>query len=166
MKRIRVYGDRVLRSAAQEVRRIDGRLHALIREMKETVETAGGLGLAAPQVGAGKRLCIVRDAARERILTLINPRVVETSGAVIDMEGCLSFPGIYIAIQRPSRVVVAALNEQGKEFVWETAGIEARCVRHEIDHLDGVLIIDYACQEEKDAWAEQLAQLQRVSRKR
>jgi len=166
MKKIRVYGDRVLRSPAHEVKKIDGRLLALIREMKETVGAVGGMGLAAPQVGAGKRLCVVRDAAREKILTLINPHIVETSGAVIDMEGCLSFPGIYIAIERPSRVVVAALNEHGKEFVWETTNYEARCVSHEIDHLDGVLIIDYACEEEKSAWAEQLGRLQQIARKR
>jgi len=166
VKKIRVYGDRALRCPAKEITKIDGRLHALIREMKETIEQAGGLGLAAPQVGSGKRLFIVRDTRRDRILTLINPRIIEESGTAIDMEGCLSFPGVYIAIERPSRVVVEAVNEHGKSFVWETAGIEARCVRHESDHLDGVLIIDHASEEEKRMWHQRLEELRSRARKR
>lgn len=162
-RKIRVYGDEVLRKRAPEVRDIDKDVARLIKNMTDTLKKEHGLGLAATQVGALKRVFLALDNDRDRIITVINPELADAEGEEIDTEGCLSFPEIFFSIQRAKKVVLKALNEKGKEFIIETNGTLARCFQHEIDHLNGRLIIDYASDAEKKFWKEKLSKLQKSS---
>jgi len=159
MRRIRKYGEDVLRKKSKEVKNIDDRLIKLIESMKKTMIYNKGVGLAAVQVGVPKRLFIALNPETEKIITIINPEIVDRNGEEIDMEGCLSFPEIYFSIKRPKKVTVKGINENGEEIIVEDKGLMARCFSHEIDHLDGVLIIDYATEEEKKYWEEKLKKL-------
>ncbi len=129
--------------AAVKPEEINDEFRATLNEMFETMESANGVGLAAPQVGIAKRFfVIVADDEIRRVF--INPVITKTSNDLVDYEeGCLSIPGFYENIKRPSKVSVSALNEQGKQFVIEEAdGLLARVIQHENDHLDGILYID------------------------
>jgi len=160
-QRIRIYGDEVLRKTASDVKNIDRNIAKLIKNMRDTMKSAGGIGLAATQVGVLANVFLALDKDRDRIITAINPRLEDINGKEIDVEGCLSFPEIYIYIERASKVVLKALDEQSKEFIIEAKGLLARCIQHEIDHLHGRLIIDYASDAEKEFWKEKLDQLQK-----
>ena len=138
-------GEEVLREKCVDVKpeEINDEFRATLNEMFETMETANGVGLAAPQVGIAKRFfVVVADDEIRRVF--INPVITKTSNDLVDYEeGCLSIPGFYENIKRPSKVSVVALNEQGKQFVLEEAeGLLARVIQHENDHLDGILYID------------------------
>ena len=138
-------GEEVLREKCVDVKpeEINNEFRATLNEMFETMENANGVGLAAPQVGIAKRFfVIVADDEIRRVF--INPVITKTSNDLVDYEeGCLSIPGFYENIKRPSKVSVTALNEQGKQFVIEEAeGLLARVIQHENDHLDGILYID------------------------
>ncbi|MCD6408211.1 peptide deformylase [bacterium] len=163
MRKIRKYGDPVLRKKSEEVKDIDEKLIKLINSMKETLMDRKGVGLAAVQIGVLKRIFIAYNPEVEKLITVINPEIVETQGEEIDMEGCLSFPEIYFSIKRASKTVVKGYNEDGKEIIVEGKGILSRCFQHEIDHLDGTLIIDYATEEEKKFWKEKLENLKNDS---
>lgn len=165
MKRIRTYGERVLRSRAAPVADpADRAVRALIREMRETLAKSGGVGLAAPQVGVAKAVCLVRDTETDRITAFINPAIVDRGPEEIDQEGCLSFPEVYFSISRSRTVGVSALDEKGRPVEIEASGLAARCFQHELDHLGGVLIIDYASDQEKKFWREKLASLKEARR--
>ncbi|MCM8762544.1 MAG: peptide deformylase, partial [Candidatus Omnitrophica bacterium] len=111
-----------------------------------------------------KRVFIALDKNTDKIITAINPEILKTSeDDEIDIEGCLSFPEIYFSIQRAKKVVLKAYNEKGKEFIIEADGLLSRCFQHEIDHLNGRLIIDYATEEEKRFWQEKLKKLVKSS---
>lgn len=145
--RMKIYklGEEVLREKCVDVKpeEINDEFRATLNEMFETMESANGVGLAAPQVGIAKRFfVIVADDEIRRVF--INPVITKTSNDLVDYEeGCLSIPGFYENIKRPSKVSVSALNEQGKQFVIEEAdGLLARVIQHENDHLDGILYID------------------------
>jgi len=160
MRRIRIYGEEVLRKKTGEVKDIDERIVRLIKSMKQTLQKAQGLGLAAPQVGASKRIFIALDKNKDRVITAINPEILKISeDDEIDIEGCLSFPEIYFSIHRAKGVVLKAYDEKGKQFTIEVDGLLARCFQHEIDHLNGRLIIDYATDEEKKFWQEKLEKI-------
>lgn len=161
MRRIRLYGEDILRKKAIDVKDIDDKILKLIKSMKETLQRNHGLGLAAPQVGVSKRIFIALDKDRDKIITAINPEILKSEDSEIDMEGCLSFPEIYFSIQRAKKIVLKGYNEKGKEFIVEAEGLLARCFQHEIDHLNGKLIIDYATEEEKKFWKEKLEKLLR-----
>ncbi len=163
-KKIRIYGDGVLRKRADEIRDIDRDVARLIRNMTDTLKKERGVGLAATQVGTLKRVFIALDSGRDRIITAINPEIIDANNKEIDTEGCLSFPGIFFSIQRARKIVLKAFDEKGKEFLIETDGILARCFQHEIDHLNGKLIIDYASDSEKKFWKDKLNQLGRISK--
>ena len=138
---IRVLGDPILRQATVPVAAMTEELHRLIADMFETMHHARGIGLAAPQVGRTERLTVVEiDGER---LVLINPEVVERAGRAKGEEGCLSIPDIYADVERPSRVTVRALDERMEPFEREVSELMARCIQHEVDHLDGKLFIDY-----------------------
>jgi peptide deformylase len=139
---IRVLGDPILRQATTPVVEITKDLHRLIDDMFQTMHHARGIGLAAPQVGRSERLTVV-DVGKEP-LVLINPRVVaSSSGKSKSEEGCLSIPDIYADVERPKTVTVHALDRDGKPFERDAADLLARCLQHEIDHLDGKLFLDY-----------------------
>lgn len=141
LRQIRNYKtDDVLRKKAKKVEKIDERLQMLIDDMIDTMYHADGVGLAAPQVGILKRVIVI-DVG-EGVHALINPEFVSQSGEEIDVEGCLSIPGIRGKVNRPANVVVKALDRNGKEIQLEASGLLARALCHEIDHLDGVLFID------------------------
>lgn len=140
------YGDPVLTKSAEPVTEFDDKLHKLVDDMFETMYGAPGVGLAAPQVGLLKRLFIMDCSSgknKTQKVVLINPVIRTEEGEQIGDEGCLSFPGIYIQVKRPQRVVVHAQDIDGSEFDLDVLDLEARCVSHETDHLDGDLFIEY-----------------------
>jgi peptide deformylase len=138
------YPEPVLSTPTEEVEVFDDELRALAASMIDTMYAAPGIGLAAPQVGRSERLCVidlsVGDDA-DALLVLVNPRLVETEGEVKEEEGCLSFPDVTLAVPRPQRVVVEAQDLDGATIRIEGDELMARCLHHEIDHLDGVLFI-------------------------
>ena len=141
---IRVVGDPVLRAAAAEITDIDGKLVKLAHDMLETMYEAPGLGLAAPQIGVGKRL-FVYDLDTETHTSpsvLINPRIVESDGEWTYEEGCLSIPGLSFEIVRPKVVHLVGLDLDGNEVSIEADELTARLFQHELDHLDGVLMTE------------------------
>ncbi len=141
---IRVVGDPVLRAAAADVTDIDGRLAKLADNMLETMYEAPGLGLAAPQIGVGKRLFVydLDPEHRGDPRVLINPRIVESDGEWAYEEGCLSIPGMSFEIVRPKEVHLVGLDLDGNEVSVEADELTARLFQHELDHLDGVLMTE------------------------
>ena len=131
-------GDPVLEKVCRPVTEFNARLHTLLDDMAETLDEAGGVGLAAPQVGILRRVCIVRDSEDE-LIELINPEIVSSEGEQTGLEGCLSIPGRYGVVTRPYKVRVRAQDRDGTFFEVEDEDITARCFCHEIEHLDGHL---------------------------
>ena len=132
--------DDVLRKHARKVEKFDKRLSVLLDDMADTMYEADGVGLAAPQVGILKR-CVVIDVG-EGLIELVNPEILWTEGEVVDVEGCLSVPGRRCTVARPEKVRVHAQNRNGEHIEVEGEGLLARCLCHELDHLDGVLYVD------------------------
>lgn len=151
-------GEEVLRKQCEPVQpeEINDEFRSILNDMFETMISANGVGLAAPQVGIAKRFFVVMaDDDVRRVF--INPTITKTSNDLVDYEeGCLSIPGVYENIKRPSKVSVSAINENGKHFTIEEAdGLLARVIQHENDHLDGVLYIDRGDEEFKKDTEEQ-----------
>ena len=140
IRSIRELGDPVLNKKCKEVKEVTERTKELIDDMFETMYEAEGVGLAAPQVGILKRICVI-DCGDDPIL-LINPKVMETSGEQTGQEGCLSVPGKCGVVTRPNYVKVLAYNENMEPFEVEGTELLARALMHEIDHLDGILFTD------------------------
>lgn len=142
---IKIYGEEILRQTAEAVDSLNGDFAGFLDALVATMKQSKGLGLAANQVGIKKRAFAVDmsyfDVVKDP-LVLINPVIVETSGLVRAEEGCLSFPGLYIEVERPDKAVVTGFDKSGKEIVVEGTGLVARVLLHEIDHLDGKLYID------------------------
>ena len=147
IRTIRTYGDELLRKKSRMVDEINQRTLLLIKDMKETMYNSKGLGLAAPQVGILKRIIVI-DVGNGPI-ALINPEIVEMEGSNISNEGCLSIPGVQKNVERPEKITVKALNEKGEDIVIPGEGLLARALCHEIDHLDGVLFVDKAIDDEE-----------------
>ncbi len=140
IRNIRRDGDEVLRKVSKEVDVINERILLLIRDMAETMYRAEGVGLAAPQVGILKRVVVI-DVG-EGLMELINPEIMSQEGEQIEVEGCLSLPGILGEVKRPARVVVEAFNAKGERIRIEGEELLARALCHEIDHLNGILFKD------------------------
>lgn len=138
--RIRKYPDPILREKCQPVKKVTEKIKKLIEDMIETLHKHQGIGLAGPQVGKAIRVIVIDIGNRP--LALINPKILEKKGEDIQEEGCLSLPGIYLKIKRAKSITVEALNKQGKKIKIETSHLASRALQHEIDHLDGILIID------------------------
>ena len=138
---IRVLGDPVLRKETTPVEKITEEIRTLIAEMFHTMYVAEGIGLAAPQVGRTERIAVM-DVEGQKF-ALINPEIIEREGSMRGEEGCLSIPEVFGDVTRSSRVMVRALNQDGEEVELEGTELLARCMQHEIDHLDGKLFIDY-----------------------
>lgn len=116
-----------------------------VDDMFETMYSAGGVGLAAPQVGLSQRLFVMDvadDEGASNKLTFINPEILRVEGEQVGDEGCLSFPGLYQTVKRDMRVIVKAQDVQGKQFEMDLDGLAARCVLHETDHCDGIVFLD------------------------
>jgi len=136
----------VLLTETEKVRDITPDIESLVRDMIETMHVAPGVGLAANQVGVGKRIAVVDLTVGEdpsKLLVLINPLVIENSGAYIDEEGCLSLPGFSERVRRPERCVIEAMDLAGRVRTLEGHELLARAFNHEIDHLDGRLFIEH-----------------------
>lgn len=133
-------GDLVLRKICKPVEKFDGKLAELLDDMKQTLDFAEGLGLAAPQVGILRRVCIVEYD--EKLYELVNPVLVHASGKCVDNEGCLSVPGYRGLVERPEVIDVKYFDRNGKEQNIHAEGYFARVFLHEMDHLDGILFSD------------------------
>lgn len=141
--RIVLYPDPVLKKVAREVGKFGGDLHAFAARMLELMRAGEGVGLAAPQVGVGLRLFVCNHTGEpDADLTCVNPRLLDLSGAEEKEEGCLSIPGVTVTMRRAARVVMEAYDLDGKLFQITGTDLQARVWQHEIDHLDGRLIID------------------------
>ena len=139
---IRRYGDPALRTKALPVLVVTPEVRALINDMVETMYDSLGLGLAAPQVGRSVRLIVVADEHGGEALPLIDPVITARGGGLIAEEGCLSLPGVFGKVERAEWVRVEALDGDGQRQRFESRGLRARVIQHEIDHLDGILFID------------------------
>ncbi len=138
------YPDARLYTVAKRVERVDDSIRKLIRDMAETMYSAPGVGLAATQVDRHLQILVVDVSEMHNDLyTFINPELVLSDGECELEEGCLSVPGIYEKIHRPEQIIVRALNAQGESFSLEAEGLLARCILHEIDHLQGKVFVDY-----------------------
>jgi peptide deformylase len=147
IREIRILGDPVLREVAEEVGELDDEVRTLVRDLFETMYLAGGIGLAAPQVGVLRRVLVVdlgeADEDGAGAVALIDPRVVESSrNTDKGPEGCLSIPGMEEVVERPETVTVEGLGPDGEAVAMEVSGLLSRALQHEIDHLDGTLFID------------------------
>ena len=141
IRNIRTDGDDILRKVCKPVKEMTPRIEELIDDMFETMYDAGGVGLAAPQVGVLKRIVVI-DVMDGQQLTLINPEIVESDGEQIGEEGCLSLPGLAGEVARPNHVVCKALDRNMNPITVEGTELLARCICHELDHLDGILYKD------------------------
>jgi len=144
-RQIVTYPEPILATKALPVRSVDGRIRELVRDMFDTMYDSKGIGLAAPQVGVGKRVIVVDISPVEEEIkpfALVNPEIVGKQGQVEGMEGCLSVPGIEGMVCRYESVTVRGKNESGDPVTIETSGLLSRVLQHEIDHLDGILFID------------------------
>jgi peptide deformylase len=138
------FPDPRLRTRAQPVTQVDASLRKLVDDMFETMYSAPGIGLAATQVNVPKRLLVIDISdRRDQPLVLINPDVVAREGVEETEEGCLSVPGVFDKVTRAEKILVRALDRDGKPFELEADGLLAVCIQHEIDHLDGKLFVDY-----------------------
>ncbi len=147
---VRKFGDPVLRTSARPVEQIDDALRSEIARMGELMNDALGVGLAATQVGVLHRLLVYRVLPEAPLAALINPEI-EWAGDEQESgeEGCLSLPAVLVDVERPVHVRVRAINEHGDLITIEASGLEARVIQHEIDHLDGVLILDRTSREQR-----------------
>lgn len=154
IRNIRIFGDKVLNKVSKEVKEVDKKLLILIEDMLDTMYDAGGVGLAAPQVGVLKRVVVidVSEEGNEPII-LINPVILETEGEQTGDEGCLSLPGKVGTVTRPNYVKVKAMNEKMEEITVEGTGLLARALCHEIDHLNGVLYTDMVIGDLRNTYA-------------
>lgn len=137
LRQLRYKEDEILYKKCKEVKKFDEKLAILLDDMYETMQSANGVGLAAPQIGILKRVVVI-DIGEGRI-ELINPEIIETSGTQNGSEGCLSFPQVYGEVERPNYVKVKAFDRFGNKFVTEGKELLARAFCHECDHLDGVV---------------------------
>ena len=140
LRPIVLYPDPILLTPTERVLRIDDEIASLVRDMVDTMHAAPGIGLAANQVGVGKRVCVVDLSVGEKdedLHVFINPRIVEVSGSEVAEEGCLSFPDVLLDIERPFLSTVEAQDLYGKTFTLSARGLLARAMQHEIEHLEG-----------------------------
>lgn len=142
LRKIVLQGDECLTKVCRPVTDFNGRLHTLLDDMTDTLLDSGGVGLAAPQVGILRRVCVVLNEDDE-VIELVNPEIIFTDGEQTGLEGCLSVPGKYGVVTRPEVVRVRAQDRNSDFFEVEDSDLTARCFCHEIEHLDGHLFIEH-----------------------
>ena len=142
LRRIVLQGEDCLTKVCRPVTDFDNRLHILLNDMADTLLDSGGVGLAAPQVGILRRVCVVQNE-NDEIIELVNPEIVYTQGEQTGLEGCLSVPGKFGVVTRPEVVRVRAQDRDGNFFEVEDCDLTARCFCHEIEHLDGHLFVEH-----------------------
>jgi len=156
---IRTIGDSVLRKKACPVFEATSETRELVSQMIDIMRKDKGVGLAAPQIGISERIIVVDIG--DGPLAIINPEIVSKEGEDVGEEGCLSIPGIIIEVKRAQRVLVNGLNPYGKAIKIKAANLMARALQHEIDHLNGILIVDYADSQKKERIKGKLKKLKR-----
>jgi peptide deformylase len=162
MSFIRTLGDPVLKSRATPVDRFDDSLRGQVARMAGLMNDAIGLGLAAPQLGISQRLLVYRVGPGAPVIALVNPEIEWSSEADESMEeGCLSIPGVTVEVERPIHVRVRALDEEGADRRVEASGLEARVIQHEMDHLDGKLILDRTTRDQRRQAMRELREAER-----
>jgi peptide deformylase len=167
MSFIRRLGDPVLKSSATPVDRFDDSLRKQVGRMAGIMGDAFGVGLAAPQLGISQRLLVYRVGPDAPVVALANPEVEwKSEDEEIFDEGCLSIPGITVDVERPVHVRVRALDEEGETRLVEASGLEARVIQHEMDHLDGVLILDRTTRDERKRALRELREAERAREER
>ena len=150
LEHVRKYGDPVLKSRARRVERFDAYLLEEVKRMGHLMDDALGIGLAAPQVGVLQRVLVYRVEPDATVAALVNPEIEWASKETEPMEeGCLSLPGIHVEVDRPVHIRVTARDECGEGLLIEASGLEARVIQHELDHLDGVLILDRTSRDQR-----------------
>jgi peptide deformylase len=166
---ILILPDQRLRAVAEPIEKVDAEVKQLAADMLETMYDAPGIGLAAPQIGELRRI-VVMDVAKEGEkpdpLVMINPEILKYSDeTVVTEEGCLSIPEIYYEVERPSEVTVRYTDLDGKTVERDAGDRLAICIQHELDHLDGVLYIDYLSRLKRDRVLKKFQKAERISRK-
>lgn len=147
IKRIVKYGEQSLREPSKEVFKVSKKIQDLVHDMLETMYSANGVGLAAPQIGVNLRIFVIDVSSENEPLTplvFINPKIIKKSGSICTQEGCLSFPEVYSDVKRAEYVMVKATDLKGRSFVMEAkdGSLLARAIQHEYDHLEGILFVD------------------------
>lgn len=142
LRKIALEGEECLTRVCRPVTDFNSRLHTLLDDMADTLAESGGVGLAAPQVGILRRVCVVLDED-DQLIELVNPEIIRTEGEQTGLEGCLSVPGKYGIVTRPEVVRVRAQDRNGDFFEVEDSDLTARCFCHEIEHLDGHLFVEH-----------------------
>ncbi len=149
---IHKFGDRVLRQSSRRISKVDEPIRDLARDMLRSMYTAKGIGLAAPQVGVHKQLLVIDidlETASTPPIVLINPEIIGSSATLETYEeGCLSIPGVYLNVVRPSAIRLSFRDEMGRPRKMNADGLVARCIQHEMDHLNGVLFVDRVTDQE------------------
>ena len=141
---ILIYPDSRLHNKAKPVAQVDSRIQKLIDDMSETMYTAPGIGLAAPQVNVPERIIVVDISdKKDSLLAMVNPEIISSEGEDEHEEGCLSVPGVYAPVKRYKKIRVRALDKDGNSFELDAEGLLGVCIQHEIDHLDGKVFVDY-----------------------
>lgn len=140
IREIKTYPNKILSKKAKRVGRIDDEIKRLIDDMVETLYAKGGAGLAANQVGEPKQIAVADIG--DGVMVFINPRILSKKGKIVAAEGCLSLPGYELEIKRPQKIVVEYLDKQGREQKLKTSDLLARVICHEVDHLQGKIILD------------------------
>jgi peptide deformylase len=164
LAQIRSFGDPVLRTKARPVTRFDDALRSEIERMGHLMDDALGVGLAATQVGILHRLLVYRVQREAPLAALINPEIEWAGKETESMEeGCLSLPSVLVDVDRAVHVRVRALDEHGEPIVVEASGLEARVIQHELDHLDGVLIVDRTSREQRKEAMRRLREAQQAA---
>ncbi len=163
------FGNMALRKQSKPIEYVDDSIRTLAADMLECMYAENGLGLAAEQIGRDESICVI-DVPKENAcglempLVLINPEIVSLEGEQIGQEGCLSFPDIYVTVARGEKAKVSYIDLQGKQHTVETEGLLARAVQHELDHLNGVLLVDHMTAVQKVANAGRLKRLKKASK--
>jgi peptide deformylase len=161
------YGDSALHGRARPVTTFDDELHALLRDMTETMYAAPGVGLAAPQIGVPARAFVVDvtvGRSPQQLLEIVNPEFALCEGMQMEEEGCLSLPGFNATVVRPARVVVKGQDREGRPMTIEGTGLLARALQHEMDHLDGSLFVDRLRGIKRDVIVRKVQKLRRTGK--
>ncbi|HLC27141.1 MAG TPA: peptide deformylase [bacterium] len=161
---IRIYPDPVLLKKAKPVQAVTPEIRKLVTDMTDTLYDAPGIGLAAPQVGVSLRVIVADPSSRDHtseLQALINPVILWAEGEETLEEGCLSLPNITEEVTRPARIRVSAWDRDGKDLQFETDGLLARVIQHEIDHLEGIVILDHLGKAKRDLLKKKLIKKQK-----
>jgi peptide deformylase len=158
------YPDPRLNTVAEPVIEVNQEIRQLVDDMAQTMYAAPGVGLAATQVDVHKRVIVLDvSEAKDQLLVLINPEILESSGESECEEGCLSVPGVFDKVQRAGKVRVAALDINGNRFEFEATGVRAVCVQHEMDHLKGIVFVEYLSRLKQERIARKMRKAERLA---